>query len=476
MTLANRVSAFFLGWLGLSLVGFALAAYLVARADLYREVDARLESTLDALNAAADFDPEGIEWEAHERTLPRGDGPNSVYWMVAAHNPPDDRALIVDRSGPGAEEWLWAGAATGIVYDPASSAPWRVARRRLDAGPVPDRPRDRWTVAPEPNRVVKYRTIEIVAGVPLTPIRDELRRLAIWLAIPTVGVWLVAALIGRWLCRRTLAPVAEMAAAARTVGPSAGERLRVRPTGDELEDLGRSFNGALDRLEEAFERQRRYTEDASHQLRTPLAAMLGQVEVALRRDRDGPEYRNTLVAIADEIRHLNCVTDALLFLARADVEAGRPDLQQIDPVAWVNAFVADWRSRYPQTRIDVVADVPASTRVRAHPELLAQMLENLVDNAVKYAPTGSPVTVRVTARDGGTELAIEDAGPGIAPADLPHVFEPFFRSAAAREAGVRGVGLGLAIARRIGESMGARLTAESKAGGGSRFVVWFPGP
>ena len=122
--------------------------------------------------------------------------------MVAAHKPPGDRALIVDRSGPGAEEWLWAGAGAGVVYDPASSAPWRVARRRLDAGPAPGRPPDRWTVAPEPNRVVKYRTIEIVAGVPLSPIHDELRRLAIWLAIPHRR--LARCRPDRpWLCRRT---------------------------------------------------------------------------------------------------------------------------------------------------------------------------------------------------------------------------------------------------------------------------------
>ena len=155
-------------------------------------------------------------------------------------------------------------------------------------------------------------------------------------------------------------------------GPSSYERTIACPAnGDELEDLGRSFNGALDRLEEALERQRRFTGDASHQLRTPLAAMLGQVEVALRRDRDGPEYRSTLIAIGDEIRHLNRMTEALLFLARADLEAVRPELQQIDPVAWLTAFVGEWRTRYPQTRIDVVADVPESTRIRAHPELLA---------------------------------------------------------------------------------------------------------
>jgi two-component system, OmpR family, sensor kinase len=471
VTLANRVSAFFLGWLGLSLAGFAVAVYLVARADLYREADARLEGTLDALGAAADIEPEGIEWEGPERSLPRGDGSNAVLWLIAAHNPSGDRGQVIDRSGPAAGNWLLADS---IVHDPSSGAPWRVARRRLDAGQVPGRVPDARTLAAEGQRVIKYRTIEIVAGVPLTPIHDELRRLAVWLALPTIGVWLIAALLGRWLCRRTLAPVAEMAASARAIGPTAkGERLVVRPTGDELAELGRAFNGALDRLEEAFERQRRFTGDAAHQLRTPLATVLGQVEVALRRDRDTAEYRTTLTAVADEVRHLHRLTEALLFLARADAEAAHPDLSELDLGRWVTDHVDRWRAARPDARVDVVVD-GAVPLVRAHPELLAQLLDNLLDNAVKYDLAGSLIVVRVRAQVGGAELAVEDAGPGISPEDLPHVFDPFFRSAAARAAGVRGVGLGLAIARRIAGAMGATITAESTIGRGSRFAVRFP--
>lgn len=471
MTLANRVSAFFLGWLGLALIGFVVAVYLLARADLYREADARLEGTLDALAAAADIEPDGIEWEGPERALPRSTGPNAVLWLIAAHNPSGDRSQVIDRSGPAADTWLLAGP---IGYDPSSGAPWRVARRRLDAGPVPGRPPDARTLAAEAQRVVKHRTIEIVAGVPLTPIHDELSRLAVWLALPAVGVWLAAAIGGRWLCRRTLAPVAEMASSARAIGPAAsGERLAVRPTGDELADLGRAFNGALDRLEEAFERQRRFTGDAAHQLRTPLAAMLGQVEVALRRDRDAAEYRSTLAAVADEVRHLHRLTEALLYLARADAEAAHPDLSEVDLGRWVADHLDRWRAAHPDVRVDVLVEgsVPP---VRAHPELLAQLLDNLLDNAIKYAPASSPTVVRVRSQDGAPELAVEDSGPGIAAEDLPHVFDPFFRSAAARAAGVRGVGLGLAIARRIATAIGATITAKSTVSRGSRFVVRFP--
>jgi len=119
----------------------------------------------------------------------------------------------------------------------------------------------------------------------------------------------------------------------------------------------------------------------------------------------------------------------------------------------------------------VEGPIPA---VRAHPELLAQLVDNLLDNAVKYGPPGGPIRLHIAQRDGSVELAVADSGPGIAAEDLPHVFDPFFRSAAARGAGVRGVGLGLSVARRIAEAMGARLTAESEPGRGSRFVVRFP--
>jgi signal transduction histidine kinase len=475
MTLTARVSAFFLGWLGLALVGFAAAVYLVARADLHRQIDDqdrrindRLQGTLDTLVAAAEIHRDGLEWEAHERTLPRGgDGLHGAVWLVAV---PGGR--VIDRSGPAAGDWLRSGSVDTVTD--ASGITWRVARRRLVPGEPQVRPPENRALADEPAALIVYKALDLIAAVPVTPIRNDLDRLAWLLAGLTAGLWLLAVVIGRGLTRRTLAPVTEMAAAARELSPAdPGDRLAVRPTGDELEDLGRAFNEALGRLEEAFERQRRFTGDASHQLRTPLAAVLGQVEVALRRDRHAAEYRDTLRSVADEIRHLHRLTEALLFLARADAEADLPDLQLIDLAAWASEHVGKWRAAHPDTRVDVDAD-GSNPSVRAHPELLVQLLDNLLDNAVKYGPPSGPIQVRVRTRDGETELAVEDSGQGISPEDLPHVFDPFFRSATARTAGIRGVGLGLAVARRIAGAIGSRLTGESEPGYGSRFVLRFP--
>jgi two-component system, OmpR family, sensor kinase len=472
MTLTARVSAFFLGWLGLALVGFAAAVYLSARADLHRQIDERdrriadrLQGTLDTLVAAAEIHRDGVEWEAHERTLPRGG--DGAIWVVEIPDGP-----VIDRSLPISVHWLLAP--DGDTATDPSGSQWRVAQRRLTPGAPQVRPPDNRALADEPAGLVKYAALELIAAVQVTPIRNNLDQLAWLLAGLTVGLWLTAAVVGRWLCRRTLAPVSEMAAAARNLSPAdPGERLAVSPTGDELEHLGRAFNGALERLEEAFERQRRFTGDASHQLRTPLAAMLGQVEVALRRDRDATDYKDTLRSVADEIRHLHRLTESLLFLARADAEAGLPDLKAVELGAWVADHAGEWRAAHPDAQLDVNVEgtIPP---VRAHPELLAQLLDNLLDNAVKYGPPGGPIRVRVAPQNGAVELVVQDTGPGIAADDLPHVFEPFFRSAAARAAGVRGVGLGLSVARRIADAMGARLTAESEPGRGSRFVVRFP--
>jgi signal transduction histidine kinase len=468
MTLTTRVSAFFLGWLGLSLAGFAVTIYLVARADLYRRADDRIAGTLDALVAAAEVDNEGVEWEPHERTLPRGEGPDAVVWIVAVPS-----AKVLDRSNPTAGNWLLTESADTLA-DP-TGATWRVARRRLDSHSQDMRPPPVRTLGNQPQAVLKWNSVEVIAAVPLDPIHRDLNRLAGWLVGLTAGLWLTAAVVGRWLCRRTLAPVAQMAASARRMGPAAaGERLNVPAAGDELEDLGRAFNGALDRLEEALERQRRFTGDASHQFRTPLAAMLGQVEVALRRDRDAAGYRATLTSLADDIRHLNRLTEALLFLARADAEATLSDLQAIDLPSWTSDYVRRSQSHHPELRADVIVESAPPAPVRAHAELLAQLLDNLLDNAMKYAPARSPILIRLRANNAGAELAVEDLGQGIAAEDLLHVFEPFFRSAAARDAGVRGVGLGLAIAKRIAEAMGASLRAETVVGRGSRFVVTFP--
>lgn len=472
MTLTNRVSAFFLGWLALSLIGFAAAIYFVTRANLYRQVDQQLSSTLNTLAAGAEINDEGVEWEPHERTLPRpSEHHGGVAWTIV--NPQGES---IDRAGNhDTTAWLSLEAkkqeATSLYSGNQNAGrAFRVQHKRLN-GPANMRLEE----SSANESILKYEYLDILAAVPLGPVHSELRKLAVWLIGLSTGLWLVAALVGRWLCRRTLAPVAVMAAEAASLGRSvSGERLSIHATHDELEQLGLAFNGALDRMEDAFERQRRFTGDAAHQLRTPLAAMLGQVEVALRRDREGPEYRTTLQTVEEKARHLQGLTESLLFLARADADALIPNLQEIEIADWLASFVESWRTECSAIALSIPREGQKGQRIRAHPELLGQLMGNLLDNAIKYGRPGSPIDVRLISTVEEVTIVVEDHGPGIEPAALPHIFEPFFRSNAARSAGTHGSGLGLAVAKRISSAMSARLTVESELGGGSLFSVCFP--
>src|SRR5205823_5591551 len=142
------------------------------------------------------------------------------------------------------------------------------------------------------------------------------------------GLWLLAAFLGRWLSRRALVPVTSMARAARAIDPSdLNQRLPDPGSRDEVHDLAASFNDLLSRYQEAFARQARFTGDASHQLRTPLTAILGEVEVALRRERSIEDLRAALQKVKGRAAHLGQIVEMLLFLARADAEAITPHLE-----------------------------------------------------------------------------------------------------------------------------------------------------
>jgi signal transduction histidine kinase len=303
-----------------------------------------------------------------------------------------------------------------------------------------------------------------------------LRTLALALVGLSLAVWLLAAGGGYLVCRRALLPVTRMAAAARGINAAAlDQRLPTLANRDELADLSRAFNELLGRLQESFERQRRFTGDASHQLRTPLAAMLGQVEVALRRPRSPEEYERVLGLVREQSVHLRQIVETLLFLARADAESKQPQLDRIDLAAWLREHVGSWSNH--ARAADLVVECPPQTALWANAQapLLGQLVDNVWDNACKYSEPGTPITVRLGYEAGLVCLSLEDQGCGIAADELPLVFEPFFRSCRSRQAGVGGVGLGLAVVERIAAALGGTTGLQSEAGKGATFRLCLPG-
>ena len=450
MTLTGRLTTFFLAALGLTLLVFSLSVYVLVRADLYAQVDARLLSALDIISAVVEVHADDVEWEVTDRRLVIGGG--AVAWSV---NSPD--GIRVDGS-------------VQQKHDSRDPASWRVLRKRIE-------PSQELAATPEDHgdKAHLYPYLDFIVAESLKPIYSALTRLALILIGVSVGVWVMALFGGRWVCHRALRPVTRMAEQAALMSAmDLRERLAVPSTGDELSTLGQSFNGLLARLEESFERQRRFTGDASHQLRTPLAAILGQVEVSLRQPRSAHDYHETLETVHGRVRHLIQIVEALLFLARSDADALPTSVTPISLTSWIPEHISTW-SKHPRAG-DFRLDLPQndSCEIAVHPVLLAQLLDNLLDNAFKYSPSDSVVTIQVARNHAGIVMTVEDSGPGIAISDRPHAFDPFFRSTSARRTGVPGIGLGLAIVRRIAEAFQGRVHVSDANGIGCRIEVLWP--
>jgi heavy metal sensor kinase len=468
MTLTNRLTLFYLVTLGAVLAAFAGSAYWLISTLLFRQLSDRATGTLDTLVAAAEIEPDGIDWEPQSRKLQLGTSAEPLWAVYDGAGKRVDGAKAPPHSLDGfavAEldmeqsrlDATWAGQA------------WWVMRRTIHH-PRPE------NVGREPMpNTARYSTLVFVTAWPLAPLQQTLRTL-LWSVVGLSAlVWLIAAGAGRWLSRRALAPVTRMANAVRGITvDDLGERLPLPHPQDELHELASSFNGLLTRLHESFERQKRFTGEASHQLRTPLSGMLGQIEVALRRERQPEEYRQVLGTARAQAERLRGIVEALLFLARADAEAGLPSPEPLELSSWLASHRAVWDTLARKADLRIVPSRQEPLWVSAHRELLEQAIDNLVDNASKYSDQGTPIVLCLAREGEHAVLSVEDHGCGISEQDLLHVFEPFFRSADARRRGIGGVGLGLAVTARTVAAFGGRIEAHSRPGEGSRFSIYFP--
>ena len=303
----------------------------------------------------------------------------------------------------------------------------------------------------------------------------SLRNVALTLAGLSVGIWLLAALVGRRLCNHGPAPrdpdgQGGLRMTAARSGPSLAQPGDRRRAGR----LASSFNGLLDRLHQEFERQKRFTGDASHQLRTPLTALLGQLEVARRRDRTSRNTSAFWTTSTARPSSSGRSSRPLLFMARAETEAGRPDLQPLELVTWVRRpperVVRPRASRRSSQEIQL--DAPAWVQGPLAPA--GPVARQPAGQRLQVQRAGHADRRPALARRRTVVLAVQDRGFGLMAEDLPHVFEPFFRSAERPPRGHPGVGLGLAVVQRIAAVFGGTISALSVPGQGSQFVVRLP--
>jgi heavy metal sensor kinase len=307
-------------------------------------------------------------------------------------------------------------------------------------------------------------------------LRETLLLVAGLLAVAVVAVVVGAAGLGYWLAGRALSPVRVMAATARDISEhDLHRRIDLSlPPGDELGELAATFNSMLERLQTAFEGLQRFTADAAHELRAPLTLMRTQVEIALRRERTPGEYRASHQALLEEIERLTRLAEQLLLLARADAGALEPRFQALDLPELLEGVVERWRPAALERGLSLVSELPMQGSVRADPELLRRLLDNLLDNAIRHTPPGG--TVRLTAGGTGVRwlIAVEDTGSGVPPELRSRIFERFTRGDAARGRETGGAGLGLSLSAAIAAAHDGTIELESSRDGGARFVVVLP--
>jgi two-component system heavy metal sensor histidine kinase CusS len=301
---------------------------------------------------------------------------------------------------------------------------------------------------------------------------DEfMRKFAALLAI-VVALGLVAsAVIAISVTRRGLRPLGEMTHALKRVGPQQlHERVSAVGWPRELQPLAVAFDDMLDRLENSFTRLSQFSADLAHELRTPLANIRGEAEVALTRSRTPEEYRAVIESTVAECQHLTHIVDNLLFLARTDAAegllqrttfAGRAALEKIaafyEPVAEEQKVVITCRGE-----ADLFADEM----------LLGRAVSNLLENALHYTPAGGTISIALASRPGQAEISVTDTGSGIAAEHLPRVFDRFYRADSARSS--EGLGLGLALVKSITDLHGGAATIESEVGRGTTVILTFP--
>lgn len=313
----------------------------------------------------------------------------------------------------------------------------------------------------------------VMVGLPERFVAGEMRSFQIMVVLAVVTITLLTAASALLLADRAIRPVEEVASAAEAVNAhTLKSRLPEPHTHDALGRLVRVFNQMLARLDAAFEGQRRFTSRAAHELRTPLTILKGEAQVALGRRRTVGEYESLLRSSLEEIDKLVEIIDDLLLLAR--YEGGEADIpreavalhqivrsvaEQLQPIA-----------RHKEIELSVETE---ECYVEGEARALERMVCKLMENAVFYTPRGGRVRACLAGAGGQTTLAVEDTGIGIAPEELAHIFDRFFRAPAAREMRPEGSGIGLAMVLTIARLHGATVDVNSRKGSGSRFTINF---
>lgn len=444
-----RIQAWYGLILGLLLTGFGVTAYQLERNRVLQRIDETLQQRLPLLVEAQHPAP-GPDRQLREFTLSAANagqfdrtGSESFYYVV----------------------WLRHGV---VPHIPSRTAPGEVPMPAAGAPTTRQRGEYRETfLFPGPGDCV-------LVGRSVSHDLTALRQLRWTLTATGLLILMLGIAVGAWMTARALRPIGAISQTAEAI--ASGDLTRRIPcveTQSELGQLSTTLNATFSRLEDAFAQQARFTADAAHELRTPVSVLLTHSENGLSGGCANPEHREAFEAIRRSAQRMRRLVTSLLELARLDAGQDRLETHSVDLAAVALETVESLRPLAAGREIGIESQL-APAACSADAERLMQVVANLVTNAIVHNRIGGMVRVDTRSESGGAALVVSDNGPGIAEADLPRVFERFFRGDVSRSGKTGGTGLGLAISKAIVEAHGGTITVESQPGIRTTFTIRIP--
>jgi heavy metal sensor kinase len=499
LTLRVKLALLYGAIVSLTLTGFAAIAYVTVSSELLRNLDASLERAGTSLLAVIRKE----QMQARKPLVPvkgRRRSTDRERLRVELLDQPTTRDFvgpIMNAETVAPEDPVWSAVYEHMLLNSSSTVlqvaaadglvAWKSDNLGVDSLPTYQTFRGSnsssessifsyYWLRGERFRIVMITSdgASVTAAYPLSEVDQTLRRLFSLLLYALPAALVVSGILGWFIARRSLKPVDEITRSARTITASNLElRLPRSQNNDEIARLIDTLNDMIARLEQSFAQVRQFTSDASHELKTPLAILMGELGVALRRPMSAEDYQATLASCLEEVERLTNVVQGLLELSRA--ETGQVTIER-KPVR-LSTVVADVcddvllmaESKHVALTTDIDPDVTITgDRVRLHQAIL-----NIVENAVKYTLEGGSVRVELLAIDGSARLLVSDTGIGIASEDLPHIYDRFYRVDKARSKDIQGTGLGLAIVKWILDAHQASIDVVSSEGTGTTFKITF---
>jgi heavy metal sensor kinase len=447
----TRLTALYFLILAVALISFALFALAVMRQSIYTTVDEELEDRARALQSLISGAQPGADVADAVREHAELQSGSQLFQVSDSSGRFLYRSPVIERLRVG-EAHADQPRITDAQYD---ELPLRILTTTVTS---------------------RGGTFYVQVAEPMDDYLEAIERFRNAMLVGIPVLLLIGAAAGYWMSTRALRPVDEITRAAQAITPQdLSQRVSVPKTRDELQRLGETLNKMLQRIESAVARITQFTADASHELRTPVALIRTRAEVVLANPRTGEQYRAALREVLAESERISALIENLMTLARADTGSETLAVQRIEiselarEVCTQAQTLADakqlqWKAVVPETPIWVHGDAHA----------LRRLLLILIDNAVKYTPSTGSVSLALQTTEDSVEIRVQDMGIGISEADLPHIFERFYRADKARSRELGGTGLGLSIARWIVNAHAGDIKVESAAPGGTTFLVRLP--